>query len=269
MTTKWKQIRTMIKLETNISYPTPVLELIVSLPFIFVSYGVLQFIIGISVPSYFVPSFLFWDKLTSTIITLGTKVYAEAIFSMCSIMLFIVPIMVTFNLARELENEITKTILSYPIKRWIYFLTKIFMIIVPIIIAINVGIGISVSVFVPFGFKIENALLMSLAFCVLIFAVAASTSLIAVFTRNLLATAVLGCGIWYGLYFLAILSDYDVVLRGVFNPALMAVSFAGEQVFGFIRDVTMTDFLLSISFSFLLGCAMLIIALIRFNRMEV
>ncbi len=270
MNKRLKQTLGLIKLELDMSFPIPILECIVVLPLLLASYVVLQFIPGLSTISEVTPSLYDLDKIMDTMNTLGTKKYAEVLYPINTIILFIVPVLIAFSISRELETGMTRTMLSYPIKRWSYILIKILMIVAFIVIGVNAGLIFAVSALIPYGINTDALLVMFLSFLVLVIAVAATTSLIAVFSKNMLATTVLGCGLWFGLLFLAMLSDYDLVTRGIFNPVLMAISFAGEgAIYPLSSDIVIQDVFVSIGGTLAVGLIALIIAVLQFNRMGV
>ncbi len=270
MNKKLKQTLGLIKLELDKSFPVPILECIIILPLLLASYVVLQFTPGLSTRSDLVPSLYDLDKIMDTMNTLGTKKFAEVLYPINTIILFIVPVLIAFSISRELETGMTRTMLSYPIKRWYYILIKVLMLVTIIVIGVGAGLTFAVSTLIPYGANTDALLVMFLSFLVLVIAVTATTSLIAVFSKNILATTVLGCGLWFGLFFLAIYSDYDPVTRGILNPVLMAISFAGEgAIYPWFSDIVIQDVFVSIGGTLAVGLTALIIAVLQFNRMGV
>ncbi|MHC4750498.1 MAG: ABC transporter permease subunit [Planctomycetota bacterium] len=256
------------KLEIDISFPFPVLECLFVIPLYLASSIALQIIPTIYARSDLVPDFFRPEDITLYIDGIGIRVFAEALYSLNAIILFIIPMIVTFNLARNFENGMIKTLLSYPIGRRKLLITKVSQVVITVWFAIIAGLFFSVYVFTPVMNGLQSFILMSASLLALVFAATTTTVLIAIVSKSTPVTAILGSGLWFSFLFLAMSGTSSSIVRGIMNPVLMAVNLEGGAL-GFFNDITSADLVVSMVGTFSFGVLALITSFILFDRREV
>jgi len=256
------------EIEIDISFPFPVLECLFVVPLFLASSIALQVIPTFYARSDLFPDFFRPGDIVMFIDGVGIRVFAEALYSLNAIILFIIPMIITFNLARNLENGIMKTLLSYPIGRRKLLITKVCQVVILVWFAMISGLFFSVYVFTPVMNGMPSFILMSASLLALVFAVTTTTILIAIATKSTPATAILGSGLWFSFLFLAMSRTFSSIVRGIMNPVLMAVNLEGGAL-GFFTDITSADLMTSIAGTLSVGFLALIISFILFDRSEI
>ncbi len=263
-----KRAWAVFELEIDISFPFPVLECLFVVPLFLASSIALQVIPTTYARSDLVPDFFRPEDIMRFIDGVGIRVFAEALYSLNTIILFIIPMIVTFNLARSFENGTMKTLLSYPIGRRKLLITKVSQVVILVWFAIIAGLFFSVYVFTPVVNGIPSFVLMSASLLALVFTATTTTVLIAIASKSTPVTAILGSGLWFSFLFLAMFGTFSSIVRGIMNPVLMAVSLEGGSL-GFFNDITSADLVVSIVGTLSLGVLALIASFILFDRREV
>lgn len=263
-----RRVWAVFEIEMDISFPFPVLECLFAVPLFMASSIALQVIPTTYARSDLVPDFFQPENIMRFIDGLGIRVFAEALYSLNAIVLFIVPMIVTFNLARCFENGTMKTLLSYPIGRRKLLITKVSQVVVLVWFAIVAGLFFSVYVLTPVTNGITSFVLMSASLLALVFAATTTTVLIAVASKSTPVTAILGTGLWFSFLFLAMSGTLSSIVRGIMNPVLMAVCLEGGAL-GYFSSITSADLVVSIVGTFSFGILALITSLLLFDRREV
>ena len=263
-----KRARAAFELEMDISFPFPVRECLFAVPLLLASSTALKVIHGTYARSDLVPEFFKPDNILRFIDTLGIRVFAESLYALNGVVLFIIPMIVTFNVARSFENGIMKTLLSYPIGRRKLLVTKVSQVVILVWSAMIAGLFFSVYAFIPVIDGLSSFVLMSVSLLALVFITTTTTVLIAVVSKSTPVTAILGVGLWVSFLFLAMSGTLSPIVRGVMNPVLMAVSLEGGAL-GFFNGITSADLVVSIVGALAIGGLAFIASLILFNRREI
>jgi ABC-type transport system involved in multi-copper enzyme maturation permease subunit len=262
-----RKLRAAVMLELDMSFSFPVLECLVALPILLASLSVLQYIPGVGTTSEAVPELFNREKLFERMVGLGAYVFATNLYTFDYVVLFIVPMAVTFTLARGFENGTTRTMLSYPIGRRSFLLTRAGLIVLTTALPINAGRLFPVIVFTPPPIDVAALMTMSVSLWVLVFAICTTTVLVAVISGSMPTTAVIGCGLWFIMLYEAMAGSLSSVVRGVLNPVLIAISLEGEgATFPFFEGVTASDVATSLLAAFVIGVFSLLTAVAWFNR---
>ena len=180
---------------------------------------------------------------------------------------FLMPMIIAFSLSRFFEDGMMKTLLSYPISRTQYLITKS-----GILLTISFLFPLFSSIFwiflwFPYGFGIPNFLLICISAFASMLIIISSLVLLSIITRKVAATAIIGLSVWGILIFLTeFLPDImPIELVKIINP----LKIAEYYVLGYLLEVTLLDVSGSIISSVILSFLFLLIAIVLFKRTEV
>lgn len=180
---------------------------------------------------------------------------------------FLMPLVISFGLSKFFEDGTMRTLLSYPVSRTQYLMTKS-----SILLAISFLFPLISSLFwiflwFPYGTGIQGLSILVLAQFASISFIVASLILISVIFRHVSTSAIVGLSMWGTLaYATMYLTDIlPIWLIQVTNPIRTAELF----LIGYEFDLVLTDVVLSIAAAFGLSLLCLFLAVAIFKRTEV
>lgn len=262
-------LRRAIKLEVKLSYRFPVIE---------GSLAVIIFACGVGTTSVFSrgigmnvnPAFGYNSTEAVELYLLlienaATAAFATALLNCTSILVLLVPIFVGFMLSKPYEDGTLRTLTSYPIGRRLFLASKIVLTIffygfLSVLIS-----HIWIMVLFPGAINIVHILWLTIAFLLFIFFLSATLILIAVLSKHVAVTAVLGIFLWYATTIIVNMSSIPVFVLGVMNPTKAVFEYIigsiGPEAFGDVASALVAVLAASVTLSFA--------SLRVFNRAEI
>jgi hypothetical protein len=260
--------RSALSLEIDTVYPIPFIEGIVFtlsvLAFFFVSdigFGIFARISpspewnGIPIENLFTG---FMNQ--AFIMSLG-----RAFNSFTYVLLFIVPVLVTLDIARGLESGFFRTWLSYPIGRRKLLLLKVMIVMILVTLPVNVASVLGALYLEPGVIPVDEIIVLSSALWAFSLMVTSISVILAVLTKSLPVTLFGGVGIPFSLASTALLlRDLPAIIRALFNPLFITMTFTGSNS----ASLLLENVLLGIVGSAFVGLILLACSVLAFDRME-
>jgi hypothetical protein len=217
------------RLDFRHAYRSPLVEVLIAL-FLYISISTVYSWANGTLPSFThgigsgsADRVLFYTSIVTTF------VISKALEQLWVMAIFTGPPLVAFATARAFEDNSLRAILSYPVKRWHLLLMRT---IVPTIImgtCVTFSVLLVVFLMIPAPWNIETCILLFGMFWLMLLMLNASTIFLAVLTRRMVVSAVVGCGAWFSLQLASTTtSTAPVILRCIGNP----IVFIASYVFG-------------------------------------
>ncbi len=272
MMKKLRRLKSLINFELDITFRFPLIELL----FTFViSLTIIGIYSQIQTPSLYIVSE--YDVSEYAVERLIRRV-ADADILLISLALNIltlityglIPLIVSFLITYDLESNLFKRYISYPIRRHEILILR--FIIIWTLICLPTTIGIVIPLLSIGVLNNPGTILAILAsFYIATFAVTSISVLLAILTRRTSYSALGGLGLFSLLLTVSYISNESFLIRGVCNPVYVTTQFfSGNLGFGGIfGELTSDDVLYSNLGSMLLGVCLFIIALLVIRRMDV
>ncbi len=160
--------------------------------------------------------FLFSSVQAHSLQVFGLSAYRVTLF-----LAFLVPLLIAYNLARGFEEGTFQTLLTYPIPRMRLLLFKTLIPIGIIGLTTNLAILLTVLLTVPGQYSGLTLLALSLGFWAHVVLMVSVMTLISVFLKKTLPTALAGIGIWYGFSLVLATPDFPQAITSFINPIIV------------------------------------------------
>ena len=256
---KLGSFRGWINLENATSYRSPIPEGIVSI-FLFIAL------------TSIIPLEILGGNISRTLEYLTFRTYAQGAFSIAMTMVFVAPMFLSNTFVRSFSDGTMKTYLSYPISRFKIMVLKIYL--PTIFLGFSASIPLVLSIHIAFmgTTHLDVVLLYSTALWVTTILVVGVTSIIAVTTKNVIATSFTSMATSYSLSVLGLMSyKSPYIIQGTLNPVHIVSSYFGGVLNPDITPPPPTS--LDVFGSFIgaisIGIGLLVLALIVFRMREV
>ena len=272
MSERDQSIPRLFKVERLISYPFPMLVGVFSSFITVAFYSVLglRFFRGVGV---FIPSS--WNatvinsQIDETIYTIAVGALGQAFFNISAIVMFIAPLIFAFNYAQGFATGKIRTLLSYPIGRRKMFIMKIVFIILILAISLTISGILSLICYYPFYINPGLLVLFLVSSWVSVLIISSTCTFIATFSRSAPVTAFLGIGLWFVGFIFAVAPFSPILLKQLFFPWVLTSRYLNPIALSYLEPVTFNDVFGSIFISLALSLFLLLISILRFERMEV
>ncbi len=272
MTTKLQRMKSLVKFELDVSFKFPLLEMLFIFFIVITTVGVY----GQSrTPALFIfPGYDVSESDVEWVIQIIEEIDILRVSAPLNIITLIVycitPLLMSFQIAYNIEVNLFKRYISYPIGRRTLIVFR--FIVIWFLFCASTTIGIITPLFfmgdlINLGVII---VLLSTFYSTSFFVVSASI-LIAVATRKFSYSVLGGLGLSSVLLIVSYFSSQSYLIRGICNPIFLALGFFTGVPFigGFFGDILVTDVLYSIFFNLALGICVFIISLLIVERMDV
>ncbi len=180
---------------------------------------------------------------------------------------FLIPLIIAFNLSRMLEDGTMRTILSYPVERTRYLTIKISLVTTLLYILVLSSTIFWMYFWYPLGIGVDNMTLLLASSFVTLLMIVSSTTFLAVLTKNMFRTAIIGASFWGSISYL-IETTTDAV---PFVIVQLVSPFRVLKIYlaGYIMDINLIDVYLSLAGSVFISLVFMLLAVIIFRRTEV
>ncbi len=180
---------------------------------------------------------------------------------------FLMPMIISFSLSRFFEDGMMRTLLSYPISRTQYLITK-----TGILLTLSFLFPLFSSIFwiilwFPYGFGIQHFLLISISAFASLLMIISSLVLLSIISRKVAPTAIIGLSVWGMLtYLMEFFKEIvPIELIKIINPLKVTEYY----IIGYPFELTLLDVSGSIVFSVILSFLFLLLATVLFKKTEV
>jgi hypothetical protein len=168
------------------------------------------------------------DHFRSFMNSISTITLANSLEQLWLVIMFIMPLIIAFTTARSFEDGSLRTILSYPIERTHLLFMRI---LVPIFIIGGIStlsVLLAQLLMVPAAIDIGAFLGYFGVFYLAIILGITSITLLAIVTKRMMATAVGGVAVWYGLLMFSYTSASPRIISWIMNPINMFSHYISE-----------------------------------------
>ena len=223
-------------------------------------------------PGIWIPSDPAWSATESyehyvaLINEAAVSVYSSSAFGLASLVAFVVPTLVMFNIARGFEDGSLQTQLSYPIGRGRLLLTKMVGVLVLFGTITSVSQFIAVGIISPGIPRFDHVFLILGAMWSFIFLVIASSTLIALLVKRALVGELIGVLFWLGIGVMRLLPRRFTPLENLLNPLPPINDFFN---FSWATDVLFNELAMYVIGTIALSLSLLMICIIYFEQVEV
>ncbi|MHA1970684.1 MAG: hypothetical protein ACTSXE_02425 [Candidatus Thorarchaeota archaeon] len=205
------------------------------------------------------------DYFQSFMNSISTTTLVSSLDQLWAVIMFIMPLIVAFTTARSFEDGSLRTLLSYPVERTHLLLMRI---LVPFLIIGGIStLSVLLAQFLMVPAVIDIGAFLSYfgIFYLAIILVIASISLLAIVTKRMMATAVGGVAVWYGLLIFSWTSACPRVLFWIMNPIYMFSQYnLGGELAPVLGDVLYTIGVMSV-----MVVVFILSAIMLFKKVEV
>lgn len=263
----------MYRLEIDMSYPFPSIVGLLSL-----------FIIAASVSLQSLPDYgmeislpIGWDttvlpqELAAVIRIMTTRSATFSILNSFYILLFLVPLLIAFNLSLGFGNGQIRTLVSYPVGRMKLLLAKSGVVFILTTTAVTLGGIMSLVFFYPFTIDLVVLAQLLIPLWITVFLMTTSCVFIAVLSRSAPLTAVAGIGVWVGAFVMIPSQSLPSYVVYVIYPLLAAINCVAEDTgpIHYLWTTSVNDVLLGCGAALVLSVLLLCLSALAFRRMEV
>jgi ABC-type transport system involved in multi-copper enzyme maturation permease subunit len=259
MKTRFKQIISLLRIEFGISYRFPIIEGIVAIIFFTIFMNsmtggrAIHFNVGDS------------ERYTTYMNYLASNRLYVLLTLFLNLMIFLAPLLVAIVIAKPLEDDYARTLLTYPISRSKFLSIKAILIcLIPYGLISTALLSAILLIYPMYPTNFELILVLSSILLFLILQNALST-LIAVVTQNMSATAVAGIGIWFVITIILGIEGMHPVLTTIFHPLKGTLGFIIEST----GSPVLGELLLGFSGSVLLSITLFIFSYAIFKKAEI
>ncbi|MGD2072355.1 MAG: ABC transporter permease subunit [Candidatus Thorarchaeota archaeon] len=267
-----KRVRAIFELELDVSFPFPSAEAIFITLTILTSFLIIQqgFKIGFTIfpTSHWMVQFEL-DRVMEYVSHADLYSLSMPLINLIVLLMALIPLLSAFRVAGQLENDMFRIILSYPIKRRHLLIFKGIQITLLTCVPITIGVLFILLLFNSMSIGISGIVVL-MAFWSLFFAILSSSFLLSIITRSSAKSAIGGMAVWFTLLIVALFTHLPTVLRGILNPVNLAMYFfTGMNVYGYqFEEVVFLDILVSIIGTFLLGFITFLLSIRLFEGVE-
>jgi hypothetical protein len=267
-----KRVKAIFELELDVSFPFPSAEALFITLTILTSLLIIQqgSIIGFLI----YPSSSHWsqvelDRVIEYVSHADLYSLSMPLISLVVLLMALIPLLSAFRVAGQLENDMFRIILSYPIKRRYLLIFKGIQIILLTCVPITIGVLFILLLFNSMSIGIGSIVVL-VAFWSLFFAILSTSFLLSIITRSSAKSAIGGMAIWFTLLIVSLFTHLPTALRGILNPVNLTVYFfTGTNMLGYqFAEVLFEDILVSIIGSFLLGLITFLLSIRLFEGVE-
>ena len=259
MKTRFKQIISLLRIEFGISYRFPIIEGIVAMIFFTIFLNSMTYSREIH--------FYAGDtaRYTTYMGNLASQRLYVSLMPFQGLMIFLVPLLVAIAIAKPLEGGYARTLLTYPISRSNVLSIKVILAcLIPSILISAALLSAIILIYPMYPTAFELILVVSSILLLLVLQDAFST-LIAVVTQNMSATAVVGIGFWSLVASILGIEGIHPVLTTIFHPLQGTLGFIIERT----RSPVLGELLLGFSGSVLLSITLFIFSYVIFKKVEI
>ena len=180
---------------------------------------------------------------------------------------FLMPMVIAFSFSRFFEDGTLRTILSYPIARTHYLLTKSIILLALTFIFSLISGMFWIVLWFPFGTGIEYLFIILISAFASFLILVSSLILLSIISRKISTTAIVGLSVWGVLMYLIEFTRDVIPLEviEIMNP----LKIAEYYVTGYPLELLIFDVGISIATSITLSFVCLLIAVFLFKRTEV
>lgn len=256
---------------TSLRFPIP--EVLFSL-FLFVScYQMLSSVFfGIFLhiepgPSWVGDSWL--EDLAILIETAPVSALAHMLPIIHYVLIFLLPMLIAFNLGGSHESGLLRSLLSIPITRRIYLLFTGGITI--LLTGLATSLGLIVARFISFPQPIDWGLvfLMMTSVWTYVLLVGSGSILLAIVLRSAQSSSFSSIGLWFLVMVVGLFTSLPLVIKGVLNPILITSSYVtGSPYARLFGEIVFNDVIVSLMGATVVGIILLIIGLVVFERVE-
>ncbi|MFW9787590.1 MAG: hypothetical protein ACFFE2_02280 [Candidatus Thorarchaeota archaeon] len=265
-----KNLRASLEYEFEVNYRFPVLECIIAIV-VFVSVAssldlAVRYADIIQTwpnePEFAYSNMMFvFDRVQEH----ALYVFGMSAYRVTLVLAFLVPLLIAYNVARGFEEGIFQTMLTYPIPRRRLLLFKTLIPITIIGVTTTVALVLTVYLAIPGVYSISALFALSLAFWAHIILMVSVMTIISVFLKKTLPSALVGIGIWYGLSLLLATPDFPSGITSFINPIILVMNM---RVYGNIQELY-SNVMFSIIVTFIVGLTMLFLSYRALKSAEV
>lgn len=141
------------------------------------------------------------------------------------LIVFLIPMMIAGSISRGFENDLHKTLLSYPFSRSEVLLSKIAIPIIALALPCLATSILATSILTPGYLDLMTITIVSLAFIAVCFAITSVSTVIAILSKNSLITSSIGVLTWYAILFVYVPPPDVPLLYGILNPMSPSIAF--------------------------------------------
>jgi ABC-type transport system involved in multi-copper enzyme maturation permease subunit len=273
MTRSTTNLKAIVRLVLSTTFRFPILEgllvifsVVIGYLMLFSDYYGMFFIIR-NVPMWDGSELL--EDLSFLVETVPTTTFASTLFSLSYLIMFLLPMLIAFDLGGGLESGFLRTLLSYPISR------NTFLICIGGVAILLTGFASSLSLIslillFPQPFDWFQVALHMCSLWSYVLLVGSSAVIISIIFRSARLAILGSIGFWFVILFLSLFSGVDLRLLGFLNPILMSVSYTtgnpNAHIFG---EIMFSDVILSLIGSILFGFGLFLASLVLFRRTEI
>lgn len=157
---------------------------------------------------------------SSTMLSIYSAFNASA-----AVLAFILPLMMAFSFAESFQSGFIKTMLSYPISRTQFLITKVGILIMVTATTATLCCIIPILLMSPGPKDFNGILMVTFAFWFISFLIATTALFISVVTKSTLFTSMATAGGWLLFLFVSASQPPDSALRGLLNPLLLVTDY--------------------------------------------
>ncbi|MHA1638307.1 MAG: hypothetical protein ACTSUO_02705 [Candidatus Thorarchaeota archaeon] len=255
MKNRFRRIVALLRIEIGVSYRYPIIEGLVILIFLMPLWTLLSLWFDIT---FQIDDF---DKITYAVIGFSKRRFSSSLIGLTGWLAIIIPVLSSFAIAKSFEDGYVQTLVTYPIDRIKLMLVKFTLVILIPAITFTAMLLFASLVAFPELPILSDVVIILLGAWVSIFFFASFTSLIAVTSKKVSTTAILGISYAFVTSFLQNISTIPNILRVVLNPLNGTVRFIADSAANIVYDVESMTTLIELQFGFSISLIIAIILL--------
>jgi ABC-type transport system involved in multi-copper enzyme maturation permease subunit len=265
-----KNLKASFEYEIEVNYRFPILECIIAIIVLVSVASALEQAVRYAhiIETYSAePDYPFWDMkyLLEDVQEHALYVFGFSAYRVTLILAFLVPLLIAYNVARGFEEGTFQTMLTYPIPRKRLLLFKTLIPIFVIGFTTSVALTLSVLLTMPRAYSFLALFILSKAFWAHIILMISVMTLISVYLKKTLPSALAGIGIWYGLSLLLSTPDFPVAITSFINPIIVVIN---TRAFGNFEEMISTT-IFSVFATMIIGLVMLYFSYTALRTAEV
>ncbi|TFG13432.1 hypothetical protein EU537_06070 [Candidatus Thorarchaeota archaeon] len=267
-----KRVRAIFEFELDVSFPFPSAEAVFMTLTTLTSLLIIQqgFKIGFLInPTSQWVSEIELDRVSEYVRQAALYSLGMPLVSMTVLLMALIPLLSAFRVAGQLENDMFRITLSYPIKRLHLLILKAMQITLITCVPITLSVFVILSLYNSLSIGI-GVIVILIAFWSLFFAILSTSFVLSIIAGSSAKSAIGGMALWFTLLGVSLFTHFPTVLRGTLNPVNLAMYFfTNRNMFGYqFTEVVFMDVLVSIIGSFLLGLVTFLLSIRLFERVE-
>lgn len=262
-------IKAVFRFELDSSYQFPVIALLVSVFLVVGIYSTLNHIsIDAHISSGTTDILDRAEHLSDLIFNKGLAVLTASLSNSVFLFIILIPLLVGFNFAQGYKNGLIRTMLTYPIDRKLFIVIKSCTLVLIMASVASIGSIASVIFFIPTVNQLELVVLSIASLWVLVLLMVSVSILVAVISKNPLATSFGGIAIWFLAFITATGPDTSNLVKVILFPPFAVGEYTGTVWWGiyFQTEFVLNEILLGMGVGCLLSIVLLSLSWFIFRR---